>query len=333
MAPLLLLAILLGPAPAQANDANRAGRNASSISLAKRLPKPYGEQPRFSADSLPKPVQLNVIGKKFVEIPHREPSIADEARSNLPASAAGVVTVAAVSDIGPYLRSNSPLVASADLVSGGTFSNLPSSVRQPLKSEHFARSAERDAMLPEADAIDDLANNRLDPWKKRLDANLAKLEADTVPYTAATEIHRSRCMPARDEATWKWCLEDAKVLEEWLGKLVKRGNEHNAELKRFHAESKPYDSRLAALVAKIEAWIVAVEDLVGRIKRAIGATQSCTWTGKRYPPGDPNGLCVYDCTISGVTYILPNVQLNPPCPTIRLDVPVPPVGGAGAAKD
>lgn len=302
-------------------------------SAAKRMPKPFGEQRRFSASSLPKANQYDLTGKKFVEIPDAAPADAASAISASAVPATGVVSVAAVSDIGPYLRSNSPLAESAGLVSGGPFARLPDAVRKPLKSEHLARTAERDAMLPDADAIDDLANNRLDPWKQRLDANLAKLEADTVPYTEAVAVHRSRCMPARDQATWNWCLQDAKVLEAWLAKLVKRGDDHDAELARFHAESKPYDARLAVLVAKVQEWIGVVEELVKRIKRAVGETQSCTWTGKRYPPGDPNGLCVYDCTVSGITYMPVNPDLNPPCPTLRLDVPVPPAGGAGATKN
>lgn len=305
----------------------------AATSAPKRMPKPFGEQRSFSASSLPKANQFDLTGKKFVDILDVAPADAAAAISTPTVSATGIVSVAAVSDIGPYLRSNSPLVESAGLVNGGPFARLPAAVRQPLESEHQARTAERDAMLPEADAIDNLANNRLDPWKQRLDANLAKLEADTVPYTEAVAVHRSRCMPARDQATWNWCLQDAKVLEAWLAKLVKRGDEHNTELTRFHAESKPYDARLAVLVAKAQAWIDVVEDLVKRIKRAIGETQSCTWTGKRYPPGDPNGLCIYDCTASGITYMPANPDLNPPCPTLRLDVPVPPAGGAGATKN
>jgi len=255
------------------------GRPAFAASeFAERLPAPFGEQPRFSASSLPKAFAFSAFGYDFGVDFDAVP--VEDIDAGSPRPAAAVVRAAAVgsvSDIGLYLRARSPLVESADLVSRGSFANLTPFVRQPLKSDHAARTAERDAMLPPADSIDDLYNNRLEPWKKRLDANLEKLEADTVPYTDAANIFRSKCMPARDEATWKWCQEEENRLGVWRGKLVKRGDEHNAKLAKFHTESKPYDARLAALGAKIESWISAVDALIGRIKQAIWtSTGTCS---------------------------------------------------------
>lgn len=293
----------------------------SRAAIKKRLASPFGRLTQFSPNSLPKTVEFR--GSKGGR-DSADPSVAVNSGSTRPVTATVWAASGMISDIGPYLRARSPLAESAALIGRPAFNSLAPAVREPLLSDQKARTVERDSMLPKADAIDDLANNRLGPWKERLDAELDRLNAETESYKSEVAVHKSKCAPARDEATWQWCLEDKKRLDEWRGTLVKRGDAHNDELAKFHAESKPYDVRLAALIAQIESWEKTVNNLIDRIKRAIRDTQSCTWTGRRYPPGDPNGLCVYNCTQTGETLIPPNETLDPPCPQLRLDVPIPP---------
>lgn len=182
-----------------------------------------------------------------------------------------------ISDIGPYLRMRSPLVDAAKLLNRPDFAALDIAVRKPLKVDHDARTRERDGMLPEADSVDNLSNNRLGPWNDRLNEALAKLDAETALYVADVGTHRAQCAPARDQATWEWCLKDKERLDKWLASLNTRGDAHNEELARFHIESKPYDARLAALVAKIETWTAAVNDLIARIESALKKnTGTCT---------------------------------------------------------
>lgn len=236
----------------------------------RRSAGPFGEQRKFLAGSLPRAIEFRASGPTRNAAPIASSVDKDTPTHNGGAHVVHEAATGPSSDIGPYLRARSPLADSDHLVNRAAFDSLIASVRLPLKTENDARTTERNGMLPEADSIDTLANDHLGPWKERLDVNLAKLDKETESYKTEADIHHSRCAPARDEATWKWCLEDKKRLDLWLDKLTQNGDAHNAELEKFHTESRPYDARLAVLIAKIESWERAVNDLIGRIKEALG---------------------------------------------------------------
>lgn len=252
----------------------------------RRLPAAYGEQRRFSASSLPKVGILRLPAEMAGQAPTVVPTVgpaAPQARAD--SAAVHVAIVGPTSDIGPYLRARSPLADSERFLNRAEFSSLIPAIRRPLKADHAARTVERNGMLPEADWIDDSVNNRLGPWKGQLDANLEKLDKETESYKTEVGLARSKCMPARDEATWQWCLKEKTRLEEWRVSLFNRGEAHNADLAKFHLQSKPYDSRLAALFAKIESWEIAVNELIARIKKALNEkpdTQILTCTNAQH---------------------------------------------------
>lgn len=248
----------------------------------RRYPAPFGEQRKFSASSLPRvqvfqlPADLAVQGQVVVPA-----ETADASPSFVSTAVVRITAAGPASFVGPYLRAQSPLADSERLVKSSAFSALFPSIRRPLKTDHDARVAERGVLLPEADWIDKTSNNRLSPWKERLDATLEKLEKEKESFIAAVAVARSKCMPYRDEATGEWCRQEKIRLEAWQVPLFNQGEAYNADLAKFHLESKPYDSRLSALVAKIEAWELAVYDLIGRIKKALNEepdteTRTCT---------------------------------------------------------
>ncbi|UPT74383.1 MAG: hypothetical protein M0D55_01140 [Elusimicrobiota bacterium] len=105
------------------------GRALAGEARSKNIRKPYGEQRSFSASSLPKASQIDVTGKNFIDIPGIVPPEVSSASITFSASAGGAVSAASASEIEPYLRSNSPLVESANLVSGGPFANLSPAIR------------------------------------------------------------------------------------------------------------------------------------------------------------------------------------------------------------
>ncbi len=243
---------------------------AAPAASGRRFSRSFGEQRKFSARLLPKAFGFQADGSMGNASSSTPAAVDADTRAAVASSPVVLAVVAGpASDIGPYLRMRSPLVDSQRLIDRAAFGSLKPSVRLPLKKEHEARKAERDSLLGEADSIDALANNRLDPWKQRLDSDLAKLDAETDLYKADATIFRSRCAPARDAETWKWCGVEITRLNEWLASLTKRGDAYNDELEKFHVESRPYDARVAVLTTKIESWEQDVNKLVARIEDAL----------------------------------------------------------------
>ncbi|HAZ09277.1 MAG TPA: hypothetical protein DCZ01_12340 [Elusimicrobia bacterium] len=214
------------------------------------------------------------------------PHISDVSRIFAPTIAAG-----ASSDIGIYLRDHTVLVDAAKIVNGTSFTELPSHVQRPLKSEFVSRENERNLMLPEADWVDDQANNRLGSWKKRLDMQLENLETETRAYVVENAQHQSRCNPAPDENTYDWCKKDHARLDDWRQNLGKRGDAYNIELEQFREEVRPYNSRLKTLLDLIQAWENGVLDLIRRLKLTLSETGTCTKEQHRQLQDDVDAKC------------------------------------------
>lgn len=174
------------------------------------------------------------------------------------------------------LRNNVLLLRADELVRSNQFRILKRGVREPLESDYGNRVQERDAMLPEGDWLDE-SFARLMPRRQRLNAIKKDLDSEIADYQRKVASHNSQCAPARDEQTYRWCLEDSKGIRSWREDLNKRSAALNAENNELTPLTREHDRRTDAFAKRYNEWAVQVQDLVQRIEAALSSsTGDCT---------------------------------------------------------
>ncbi|MBI2790228.1 MAG: hypothetical protein HYX59_16290 [Elusimicrobia bacterium] len=187
-------------------------------------------------------------------------------------------------------------------------------LRNALRAEGASLSGARDGMMPDAKALDD-KDAALVARAARLIRTTDELNREGADLRGQIADHNARCNPAPDEAAYQWCLRNAARLNTWRADFLKRVDAHNAEVRAHNEEAARHRTAWDTFVAKIRDWEKKVDALINRIERAFDAeTETCDYVSL-----GTNGLCIYNCELSGIRYWPKDA--NDSCPA-QITIPV-----------
>lgn len=227
-----------------------------------------------------------------------------------------------------FLLRNQSVVEMQGVLGDQRMNRLTLNLQTMLRVQGDTLIGERDSFLPTARRLD-----AEQTWLLNEDQELKQAErtfADEArDLDRQVQYHNGRCSPAHDEATYRWCLQDSPRLRKWQADYNARINDHNQRVSAYMERLNHHKPERQTFVDELTAWVGRVKALIQRTRSALNNPpdrdkQTCDWTGERVPP--ENGVCVYLCTVSGITFIPPTDDPDHPCPTLRPDVPIPPSG-------
>jgi hypothetical protein len=236
-----------------------------------------------------------------------------------------IATVVDPSNFGGYLRSVPELGAARELLNKQLFDYLEDDLKDDFKSEFGVRVQDRNRMLPEADWIDQEANEHLGPWKEQLDSALADLNQEFEQYALEINAHNAKCAPAPNQEIYEWCLGDHRRLDSWKDAIRKKNSAYTAEQQKFIPLVRAYNNRAKTLSDNIQGWLDKLGDFVERLKNALNdVIGSCTEKQRGELQDKVNAFCKVNrsCKDQKLTCAELNARLalNVACAAARDDI-------------
>lgn len=213
-----------------------------------------------------------------------------------------------------YLLNHAGMREASQLIADPRMAKLNAELRAALVNEHGVLKTARAALLPDARRLD-ADDARLLENAARLNETTRQLGVERADLARQISEHNAKCNPAPDEATYRWCVANAARLNGWRDDYNRRVATHNENVDRHNEAVSRHKASWDSFVAEIGKWEQRVSALIERVKKAFAQkTERCDYLAR-----GTNGLCIYNCELTGVRYLMPDA--NGDCPT-PINVPV-----------